>query len=175
MYIFWKHWIAIEIVIHSILSILNQLLSEIDNSRFKHPCFKIVHHQGLLSTHRENVWIVTPLVITYIIMKRLSAGGLGLSQSLLSLFFLSFGRWQKLGSKETDWAQWRARVAGTSLVGWERGLRNTILSLSLPVPRGCTLCQPYQHFPPKTLVIALVRVPLHCSDTFYSAWNTLEW
>ncbi len=86
-------------------------------------------------------------VITYIIMKRLSAGGLGLSQSLLSLFSLSLGRWQKLGSKETDWAQWRARAAGTSIVGRERGLCNTILSLSLPVPRGCALCQPYQQFP----------------------------
>ncbi len=32
---------SIEIAIHSILSILNRLLSEINNSRFKNPCFKI--------------------------------------------------------------------------------------------------------------------------------------
>lgn len=82
-------------------------------------------------------------VITYIIRKRLSTGSLGLSQCLLSLFFLSLGRWQKLGSKETDWAQWRARAAGTSIVGRGRGLRNTILSLPISLSfcaqRMCSL------------------------------------
>ncbi len=32
---------SLEMTIHSILRVLNQLLSEIDNSQFKNPCFKI--------------------------------------------------------------------------------------------------------------------------------------
>lgn len=119
-------------------------------------------------------------VITYIIMKRLSTGSLGLSQCLLSLFFLSLGRWQKLGSKETDWAQWRARAAGTSIVGRGRGLHNTILSLSISLflcSEDVLFASLTNNFLPKTLVIALVCVPLryHSSDTWCGAWNTLEW
>ncbi len=36
-----KHWITIEIAIHSILSVLNGLLTEINYSRFKNKFFKI--------------------------------------------------------------------------------------------------------------------------------------